>query len=377
MPLGTQLIAYNAVTHEDLKDTVSIMMAEDNDIIGQMFFDMSHAVENTTYKWTEKNLKGYRSNLTSAISNSATSIPISNGANKFIVDNLTYLNIDGEMMLVTAGQGTSTLTVTRGQLGTTAVSHASGAEIFLSELETEGADATRDDSELGSVLYNYTEIFRRELDMSGTSQAVRGPGQDHKWAAQVQQQTRVLLQKIRSQFVNSAIRYEDGTKKKRYMGGLPYFLSSVKQDMAGAVLTETHIESAIIKVLEGGADANNLVMLVGTRQGGAINRFKVERVRGGGMTQGEKKIDNNVNEFEFLNANVKVVRVPEMPNNRFFLGPQRNAKVFPLMGRGLKVETLGKTGDGEKKLLVGEYGCEVLNGDTAWAFVDNLAIPSY
>lgn len=376
MPLGTQLVAYDAILNEDLKDLVSIMMDEDNDVIGQMFFKMGQAVENTKYEWVEKNMKSYRSYLTAAISNSATTLPIHDGAGKFIVNNLTYVTIGAETMLVTAGAESNSLTVTRGTLGTTAVAHTAGEEIFFFELETEGADASRDDSELGTKTYNYTEIFRKELDMSGTSQAVRGPGNDHKWAAQIEQQTRAILQKIRSQFVNSSVRYLSGNGKQRIMGGLPYFLQGIKKDVNGAPITEQMIETSIVNCLEGGADVNRLVMLVGTKQSSAINRFKVERVRGGGMSQSETKINNNVDEYQFINANVKIVRVPEMPNNRFFLGPQDKAGVFPLLNRGLKVEDLGKTGDGTKKLLVGEYGCEVMNGDKAWAFVDNLAIPS-
>jgi Multicopper oxidase len=40
-----------------------------------------------------------------------------------------YIRIDSEVMRVTAGQGTTTWTVDRGQLGTTAASHASGATV--------------------------------------------------------------------------------------------------------------------------------------------------------------------------------------------------------------------------------------------------------
>ena len=40
-----------------------------------------------------------------------------------------YVRIDNEVLQVTGGQGTTTWTVTRGQLGTAAASHASGATV--------------------------------------------------------------------------------------------------------------------------------------------------------------------------------------------------------------------------------------------------------
>lgn len=42
-----------------------------------------------------------------------------------------YVQLAGEVMQVTAGQGTTSLTVTRAQLGTTATAHASGDSIYL------------------------------------------------------------------------------------------------------------------------------------------------------------------------------------------------------------------------------------------------------
>jgi hypothetical protein len=53
---------------------------------------------------------------------SASGFPPAGGGNY-------YVRIDNEVLQVTAGQGTTTWTVARGQLGTTAATHASGATI--------------------------------------------------------------------------------------------------------------------------------------------------------------------------------------------------------------------------------------------------------
>lgn len=64
--------------------------------------------------------------ISAAINNSATTIAVSSGSG---ISNNDYIQVDGEIMLVTAGGGTTTLTVVRGQMGTTATSHSSGENI--------------------------------------------------------------------------------------------------------------------------------------------------------------------------------------------------------------------------------------------------------
>jgi len=58
---------------------------------------------------------------------SVTSCSVTSGAG---IDNGDYIKIDTEVMLVTAGGGTSTLTITRGALGTTAATHTSTTDVF-------------------------------------------------------------------------------------------------------------------------------------------------------------------------------------------------------------------------------------------------------
>jgi hypothetical protein len=45
--------------------------------------------------------------------------------------------------------------------------------------------------------------------------------------------------------------------------------------------------------------------------------------------------------------------------NELYIVPRNRVKVFPLQGRTFQIQTMGKTGDSEKKLLVGEYGVEI------------------
>jgi len=64
--------------------------------------------------------------LSSTITAAATSVPVASGTNLI---NGSYILIDSEVMLISSGGGSTSLTVTRGQDGTTAVGHTSGVAV--------------------------------------------------------------------------------------------------------------------------------------------------------------------------------------------------------------------------------------------------------
>ena len=71
--------------------------------------------------------------LSGAINTLVTTIPVTSGATiaTASVGTGKYIQIDSEIMLVTAGGGTTSLTATRGALGTTAAVHSAGAVVSV------------------------------------------------------------------------------------------------------------------------------------------------------------------------------------------------------------------------------------------------------
>lgn len=371
------LIAYETARHEDLRDEVNKIIQEDNDVILQMFLNQSVAASDTTHKWADKKLKGYKDTLQADITPSATTVTIAYGSTKFSIDstvnNKQYIKIDDEYMLVTAGSGTNSLTVTRGQLGTSATVHSAGADVFFEEMSEEGADNERDDSENASKIYNVSQVFRRELKLSGTSQAVNVVGGDAKMANQAQERLKQLNQKLRVAFLNSNVRYVDGDESLRKMAGLPYYITNVK-DKSGQAVSTAMFDAVIEELLDNGVDPNDLVMLTPTQQVKRINALKIARVVGGGMQDSSNTIRNNVDQYEFSDALVKIVRAPEMPKDRIIIGCRKKAKIVPVINRAFKIEPIAKRGDSVEALIVGEYTAEVFNGADAWIMLKNLVV---
>lgn len=368
------LIAYSTARHEDLRDVVSKIVQESSLRRLERFLVQSMAAQDTTHKWVNKPLKGYRTTLASAYSASGTSLTLATGTGTKmrIIAGKTYAKIDNEIFLVDS-QSTDTLGVTGAQRSTTAADHAAGSDIiFFQHLHEEGADNTRDDSQVGTKDTNYTQIIRRELKLSGTSQAVKSVGNDNAWSNQVQE----LLPEMMIELFNSAIHSKesvDGDESLRAMGGLLGFVTN--QDDAGSnVITKSMIDNWIIELLDNGVDPENIGIMAPSRQIARINDLKVARVTNGGMNQGETILRQNVDQYEFSDANAEIFRCPLLAKNELYVFDKTRWKIAPLNGRSFKVEDIGKVGDSVQKLLVGEYTSEVMNPDEAFIRVYNLAV---
>lgn len=96
-------------------------------------------------------------NETGGITAAATSVTVTSGSG---VANNDYIQIDSEIMQVTAGGGTTSLTISRGKVGTTAATHANGATVqdikdwlFMSVVANGNAAPCT-----GACLYNFNVI---------------------------------------------------------------------------------------------------------------------------------------------------------------------------------------------------------------------------
>ncbi|MGB0718499.1 MAG: SU10 major capsid protein, partial [Alphaproteobacteria bacterium] len=308
------------------------------------------------------------------IDNSTTTIPISNGASMRAINGKTYIKIGDEVLLVTAGAGTNSLTATRAQHGSSAAAHASGADVlFIQHIHEEGADNTRSDHQTGSKTTNYTQIIRRELKLSGTSQAVNSVGNDNAWANQVKELLPEMLEELFLSAIQSS-QSVDGDESLRAMGGLAYYVTNHVDDNGGNDISSELMDDVIEVLLDEGVKGTDLCLLAPTRQISKINALKIARVAGGGMDSKDKTLRQNVDYYEFSDAMVEIVRCPLLAKDEIYVFDKTRFKVCPLKGRSFKVEDIGKVGDSVQKLLIGEYTTEIMNADEAFYRVKNLGV---
>ena len=342
------------------------------------------------YAWWEEELNPVRLQVTTAVTTGQAAIAIDSGnAQDLVVGDLLLVETaedvaySREIIQVATISTATAFTSTRGVAGTTPATIAD--DTFLTRIGNafeEGSDAPDASTRNPTKFYSYTQIFKIAYRITNTAQETRARTGDP-----------LKNDKKRKMFDLSAMmeyaflfgkRYEDltGTKPKRFMGGLMYFLAQAYA--AGAthcmkIWTTTPTEDtfldAIYKVwdydTEGGAGSTDRLILCGN---GALNRLnKIARSSSGSrINHGEvvKLYGMNLTRYIFPQGAVYVKTHPLMnvhpyyTDSMFILNPAgftyrplRNRDVKPDEGPGGKgIQTNGK--DEFKGQWIGEVGFE-------------------
>jgi Family of unknown function (DUF5309) len=371
MPINT---TYAGARHEDCRDIMSSILPNQGKIpFLQEHLDQSVAVDDTTHKWGDEFLKTNMTTLQSTINNSVTTVPLATGTGAKLTtfdsnsEISCIVKVDNELMRLTANSGTDSVTVTRGYGGTTPATHNAGATIYIQRIAREGSRRAINDAQFGSKSYNFTQIFKYELGLSGTSQAVKSVGNDLKRANQLEK----LLKKAMVDLDSTCLigtRFAANNEEERGMGGLSFYATHIT---GSKTISKDFLEKDIIEVLlNNGADPDKLRILVPPNLYGKVMDLKDTKVNGGGMNNTEKTIVRNFDTYEYGDAPLNIKRCFNLPSGQICAYDTSKVKVAPLQGRAMKVEPLAKTGDLEEDQLIGEYTMEVMNGAECFLWFD-------
>lgn len=332
-----------------------------------MFLKLGDPVDALKYEWVDKTLVGFQDKLGAANSNSTvTTITVASGSNspKRYIDGVTLIRIDDEVLLVTSTitvvTNASSYNVTRAQLGTTASTHANNAQIvIIGNPRTEGFSAGRDDSQKGVRKFNYTQIFERQLKLTGSSQAIKAVGQEPQLNKQAADLLPELMKELQYalvhglRFANDATNYTD-----RKMGGFYHHAlnGGTNSNASQNNLTFSLIDDVIEAYLKNGGDPTKLTMAVSIKQQRKLNELKEARIINGGMTQGESTINNFVQAYDFgSRAHVNVVPLTDLTDSEVYFFQADKVSVHPLGDRAFKRKPLPEDGDFVREMILGEY----------------------
>ncbi len=354
---------------EQVHDMVKAVADRDTKFLS-MFLNLGEMVQNNKFEWVDKTLVGFKDSVhaSNALTTSnGTTITVASGSDtpKRYIDGLSLLYVEDEILLVnstiTVGTNISSYNVARAQLGTTASSHAASVEIMIvGNPRVEGFSAGRDDSQKGSRVFNYTQIFQREAKLTGTSQHVRSAGDEMKMAKQIDDLTREIVKELQMALVHG-LRYtsDSAVYTDRQMGGFRYFATSgggTNTSAAGNAIDKSMIEDVIESYLSNGGDANKLCMAVSTRQQRKLTETKEARIMGGGHGQGEGNINNFVNRYDFgSNAQVEVFLLQDLRKDEVYFFQKDLIKVCPMEGRAWINKPLPEDGDFIREMILGEF----------------------
>lgn len=172
----------------------------------------------------------------------------------------TELRIENEIVIVTARADSNTLTITRGQLGTTAAAHTAQLAINLGYAGEEYGTGPEALSTNAVQLYNYVQTFESAVEMSDKEIAQLSSEMGNPFSAQLERIT-AFFWKTFAQSVFKGVRgtATRNSKPVHYMGGLDSFISTNVTDVNGA-MTTTNIDALILQIIVGGGTPDALVM---------------------------------------------------------------------------------------------------------------------
>jgi hypothetical protein len=371
---------------EQINKMMSTIAERDTKFLN-MFLDLSNSVDSFFWEWPDKTLVGFKDVLKVALSstttttvtvNSNTSLP------KRYIDGTTTINVDDEYMLVTStitvSTNFSTYNVTRATKGTTAATHAANAQILIVDAHrVEGFDAGRDDSQKSVRKGNYTQIFERQLIMTGTSQSVKAVGDEMKINKQALDLTKEIVKELQMSLIHG-LKFATDTNNPtdRTLGGFRYWATQGggnNTTAGGNAIDTTLIDDVIEAYLNKGGDPSNLSMACSIKQQRKLNDLKLARIIGGGMTQKETSLNQFVESYDFGGrAHVDVMYLTDLRDDEIYFFDKSRIKVMPLAGRTWERTPLAKTGDNVKEMIVGEYTAEFRNCPETLYRYYNLAV---
>lgn len=326
-------------------------------------------VDNTVFYWMEEDVPLPRGTVAEAIDSSETAWDVASGdAVKFAVGDA--IRIDNEVVLVTGiNTTTEVLTVTRGALGTSAATHANGAEIV-------GLGTVLSEGSIGSANFqgrdkysNYTQIFSKKLTVSRTEQSIPKYGVPNE----LNKQMRNAMLHCNVGIEQSAlygVKYEDSATRVRSTGGLNYYITS-NVDSSSEWLTVEAIEAQQQAAYDNGGYFEFLTARPAAFQ--ALNNVmgneRIQTVTIEDARRGRRRAQVVMTEF----GEVTLVRNRYVRKNEAFAYNRDNfiQRVF----QPLVAQKLAKTDDTDSFMMVAECGFQVKGQDhmAKWTALDLTA----
>lgn len=342
------------------------------------------AVPNTKFSWWERPQRPMSVEATAvAITNVQTSLPLIAGHGARLVIGAVLMDESGvpaenaERISVTDIVG-DTLTVTRGYGGTTANSHAASAKFRIVALPAQensksGLDLLRHPTEV----FNYTQIFRRDLNASRSSQGVQTYPGYHLNAKRLQEK----LEELRDELEQTSLFGVDNTTtpagsdtQLRTTGGL---LDFVAADDSTAYTGQTaqdlkaKIDTAVKVIIEAGGDPN--FVLAGSTIFGTIMDLDSDKVRFD-VNDGVRGAVVNAIRSKF-GANLDLVLDRWFPARMLCIGDYRKASMRVFANGGMPhIEQLAKTSDGLQFMIIGELGFQWENAPEAFYLYKDIQV---
>ncbi|MHC4745256.1 MAG: SU10 major capsid protein [Planctomycetota bacterium] len=352
---------------EDVSDLIGIISPYETRLLDALGNPMREAMS-THHEWLEDELLPNKDTINdSTYSDPAadTNFVVDNGS-RFRVGDQIQVEGSEELMLVTS-VNTNALTVVRGYAGTTSEDLADNQVInILGNAALEGSDKPSARFTNRNRCGNYTQIFTKTVEVSGTDMAASQLGLADEMDYQKQERLREMLRDLENTIINGgqpASNPEGSGSVRRSMKGIVQHLSTNVFHTgdsgfpSGTVLDEDKINYVLRQIWESSSGNVDLIV-VGGYQKRKINAFSADsRTFGANDTTFTDMISLYESDFGVC----RVVMTRWLPKDAALLLDSSRISVLPLAGRSFHFKPLASGGDYECGELIGEYTLELKN----------------
>ena len=252
-----------------------------------------------------------------------------------------------------------------------------GTLVFDSRPVQEGSTSGEDFFAQSNAESNYTQIFRGDVELSGTAQAIGQAGFENDVAVQLQYATDAIIRRINAALV-FGVKSARTSSAPGTMGGLYYFGTQQgglsRPQSNSPALTLNKINLAAQDVTDAGCTPDAIIC--GTGQAQVISSLSSSQVQ---IQQGSSTVGTYVDRF-ITSAGGNVLRVivePSIPDSDVWVCDTRGFALVPLRGRALHTEPATAPGtDGVKATIIGEYTAEFKNAKQALCRISGLKASS-
>ena len=345
----------------DLGDELSTVIAQESRII--QLFPLRSPAKSRTHEWLEDQIDGTRCVVNGAVSDSKVPVSATDLA-KLQVGTTFHIDNDTALFRVTAiDSANNKATVTRvGANGSETTMPSNGDTLVLAGTPMkEGSEEGPNKIHQSGVNYNYTQIFRYDVQLSGTAIAIDTYGIENN----IQYQTNLRL----GDFVrdlNSMALYgvpvQATVSANGAAGGLFYFGTQdggLYVDASGTAFDSFLVNDAAQAVA--GQGGNPTVIICGIGQARVLSadmRNHVTIVRGD-ETRGTF-VANVVNDV--TGGNILIFADKGIPDTQAFVVDPSGFGLVPLNGRSVSDKDSTPDGyDGIRRTIIGEYTLEFKN----------------
>lgn len=363
-------------THLDLSDELSTVLLADTFLLGRI--SMSGQAEAVDHYWMEDSLLTTTVTGNAAMDASETTLTVVANANVQIGTLLQDQTLGKqEVMQVTALTSGTAWVVTRG-VGDSAPAgetHANGALYrIIGQPKQEGDANVNDNSRSRSRIHNVCQIFKKEVEVSGTIQAINLAGVPDEYNYQLANRTLELRREL-GMSAYSSVKVTGGgaggsDTVYRSMDGLRNFVrrQSAQLTTTSQALTESIVNSQYRLIYNQGGEAD---FAVGTAdQMTYFSELYKDKIR---LAPSDRTRGVFVTKF-LTDLGVELDLVIDrwaLPGD-LIIGDTSKLRLVPLKGRGWQATPLAKTGDAMRGMLVGEYTLEVRNAAQSFSLHSGL-----